>query len=54
MDPFAIYLTLFIGAVLVGIGALVVAPAVERTCRQCGSHVPITKRVCRICQYRFS
>jgi hypothetical protein len=54
MDPFAIYLVLFFGAVGVGIYAIVVAPVIKRSCPQCGSKVPVTKRVCRDCQYRFS
>lgn len=53
MDPFAIYLTLFLGAVVLGIVALIVAPGIKRTCPECGSHVSISKRVCRVCRYRF-
>jgi hypothetical protein len=53
MDPTAIYATIFFGAVLVGIFALIVAPAIKRRCPQCGAQVSISKRVCRICQYRF-
>ena len=36
MDPTAIYASIFLGAVLVGIGALIVAPAVKRRCPECG------------------
>ena len=54
MDPLVIYLSLFFGAVALGIVALIVAPGIKRTCPQCGSHVTISKRVCRICHYRFS
>jgi hypothetical protein len=54
MDPFLIYALLFLGAVGIGIYALVVAPAVKRRCPECGSRVPIGKRVCRNCQYRFA
>jgi len=53
VDPTAIYATIFLGAVLVGIGALIVAPNIKRSCPECGSPVPISKRVCRVCQYRF-
>jgi hypothetical protein len=53
MDPFAIYLLLFFGAVALGIVALIVAPGIKRTCPECGSDVPISKRVCRVCRYRF-
>jgi len=53
VDPFAIYLSLFLGAVVLGIVALKVAPAVRRTCPECGSHVAVSKRVCRHCSYRF-
>jgi predicted amidophosphoribosyltransferase len=53
MDPTAIYVSIFLGAVLVGIGALLVAPNIKRTCPECGSPVPISKRVCRACRYRF-
>ena len=54
MDPLAIYLLLFFGAIGVGIFAIYVAPVIRRTCPQCHAKVPITKRVCRDCQYRFS
>jgi hypothetical protein len=53
MDPTVIYASIFLGAVVVGIGALIVAPNIKRTCPECGSSVPISKRVCRVCQYRF-
>jgi hypothetical protein len=53
VDPTAIYAMIFLGAVLVGIGALIVAPAIKRSCPQCDAHVSISKRVCRICGYRF-
>jgi hypothetical protein len=53
MDPAVIYASIFLGAVLVGIGALLVAPNIKRSCPECGSPVPISKRVCRVCQYRF-
>jgi hypothetical protein len=53
VDPTLIYASIFLGAVLVGIGALVVAPAIKRRCPQCGSLVAISKRVCRTCRYRF-
>jgi hypothetical protein len=53
MDPTMIYASIFLGAVLVGIGALIVAPNIKRTCPECGSAVPISKRVCRVCEYRF-
>ena len=49
-----IYASIFLGAVLVGIGALIVAPAIKRRCPECGAQVAISKRVCRICHYRFS
>jgi predicted amidophosphoribosyltransferase len=54
MDPLVIYLLLFAGAVGVGIFAIVVAPVVRRSCPRCQAKVPISKRVCRHCQYRFS
>ena len=54
MDPTLIYASIFLGAVLVGIGALIVAPAIKRRCPECHAHVAISKRVCRICGYRFS
>ena len=53
MDPTVIYAAIFLGAVVVGIGALLVAPAVKRRCPQCGAQVVLSKRVCRICRYRF-
>jgi hypothetical protein len=53
VDPTIIYASIFLGAVLVGIGALIVAPAIRRSCPECGSPVPISKRVCRVCRYRF-
>jgi hypothetical protein len=53
MDPTVIYASIFIGAVLVGIGALIVAPAIKRRCPECGAPVSISKRVCRVCRYRF-
>jgi len=53
MDPTAIYASIFLGAVLVGIGALIVAPAIKRRCPECGSQVALSKRVCRVCRYRF-
>jgi hypothetical protein len=52
MDPTMIYASIFVGAVLVGIGALV-APNIRRSCPECGSPVPISKRACRVCRYRF-
>ena len=54
MDPTLIYASIFLGAVLVGIGALLVAPAIKRRCPECGAQVTISKRVCRTCHYRFS
>ena len=48
-----IYASIFVGAVLVGIGALIVAPAIKRSCPECEAPVSISKRVCRICGYRF-
>ena len=53
MGPTAIHASIFLGAVVVGVAALIVAPAVRRRCPECGAHVAISKRVCRICQYRF-
>jgi hypothetical protein len=53
VDPFVIYLSIFLGAVAVGVVALIVAPGIRRTCPECGSPVPISKRVCRRCRYRF-
>jgi Uncharacterised protein family UPF0547 len=54
VDPLAVYLLLFFGAIGVGIFAIYVAPVIRRSCPQCHAKVPITKRVCRDCQYRFS
>jgi hypothetical protein len=54
MGPTAIYATLFFGAVGIGIFAIYVAPVIRRRCPQCHAKVPITKRVCRDCRYRFS
>jgi hypothetical protein len=53
VGPTAIYASVFLGAVLIGIGALIVAPALKRSCPECGSPVSISKRVCRVCHYRF-
>ena len=53
MGPLAIYLSLFLGAVVLGIVALIVAPGIKRTCPECGSQVAISKRVYRVCRYRF-
>jgi hypothetical protein len=53
VDPTVIYASIFLGAVLVGIGALIVAPAIRRRCPECGAQVAISKRVCRNCRYRF-
>jgi len=53
VDPTVIYATIFLGAVLVGIGALIVAPAIKRICPECGAAEAISKRVCRTCRYRF-
>ena len=54
MDPLVIYLTLFFGAIGVGIHAIYVAPVIRRRCPQCDAKVPISKRVCRDCRYRFT
>jgi hypothetical protein len=54
VDPLAVYLLLFFGAIGVGIVAIYVAPVIRRSCPRCRAKVPIGKRVCRDCQYRFS
>jgi hypothetical protein len=52
MDPSALYLILFVGAIAVCLSAAIAWRPPTRACPSCGGDTPIQARRCRRCGYR--